>query len=109
MAYNESLAERVRLNLASEAVTEKKMFGGLSFLIGGNMTVGIVGDDLLVRGPKEAHEQLLALPGVREMDFTGRPMKGWVFVAPSITADDLQLRDWVARGVTFSKSLPPKH
>lgn len=108
MAYNEDLAERARIAFAGEAVTEKKMFGGLSFLIGGNMAVGVVGDDLLVRAAKADYAALLALPHVREMDFTGRPMAGWVFVGPGATADDDGLRAWVNRGASFARSLPAK-
>lgn len=93
----------MRIALAAETVTEKKMFGGLSFLAGGNMAVAVVGDDLLVRAAKADHAALLALPHVREMDFTGRPMAGWVFVGPGATADDAELREWVWRGVSFGR------
>lgn len=108
MAYDEELAERVRLVLADEFVTEKKMFGGLSFLLGGNMSVGVMGEDLLVRIPRDERDALLAMPHVREMAFTGRPMNGWVLVGPEATADETGLQEWVGRGITFAKSLPAK-
>ena len=77
MAYDEGLAERIRDTLSDlNDTTEMKMFGGLAFLLNGNMAVGIVKDDLMVRVGAEAHDDLLALPGARPMDFSGRPMKG---------------------------------
>jgi len=92
MAYDEGLAFRVRELLSDRRdVVEKGMFGGLAFLIGGAMTVGIVGEDLLVRVGPGRHDEALARPHARIMDFTGRPMKGWIFVAPSGTEDDTAL------------------
>ena len=106
MAFDEALAERVRDALPGHA-TEKRMFGGLCFLDRGNMVCGIVGDDLMLRLGADA-EAALAEPHARPMDFTGRPMKGMVFVAPEGVADDSQLRDWVGRALAFTASLPAK-
>ncbi|MGB5049152.1 MAG: TfoX/Sxy family protein [Caldilineaceae bacterium] len=109
MAYNESLADRIRVVLAvHEAVEEKKMFGGLAFMWRGNMTVGITNEGLMVRVGKENNEKSLAYPHTRPMDFTGKPMKGFIYVAPEGVATDDDLRAWVGRGVAFSETLPAK-
>lgn len=109
MAYNEETAERLREELEVVAdITEKRMFGGLSFLLSGNMAIGVVGDELCVRVGPEAFDEAVQLPGARIMDFTGRPMKGWVFVAPEGFADDNSLAAWVRRGTDFAGTLPPK-
>jgi TfoX/Sxy family transcriptional regulator of competence genes len=109
MAYSEDLANRVREQLAGEdAITEKAMFGGLAFLLGGNMSVGVAGDELMVRVGPEATETALAEPHARPFDMTGRPMRGWVLVGAAGVRTDPQLRAWVGRGVTFARSLPPK-
>jgi hypothetical protein len=110
MAYDEKLAERLRAVLADEpGVTETKMFGGLAFLLDGNMSVGITGgDDLMVRvGPDEADDSL-ARPHTKIFDMVGRPMRGWVLVEPEGVKTRKQLAAWVARGVAFARSLPPK-
>lgn len=110
MAYDEDLAMRVRAVLADADTEprEQKMFGGLAFMVRGHMTVGILGDELMVRVGKDAHEDALALPHTHPMDFTGRPMTGLVQVAPAGTADDDDLRAWVQRGLDFTRSLPAK-
>lgn len=109
MAYDEDLANRIREQLADQQdVTEKAMFGGLAFLLAGNMAVGISGDELMVRVGGEGHEEALARPHARIFDMTGRPMKGWVLVAAEGVATTPELRDWVERGVAFARSLPPK-
>ena len=109
MTYNEVTAERLRRELrATPDVIEKKMFGGVSFLVGGNMAVGVVGDDLCVRVGPEAFDDAVELPGARIMDFTGRPMKGWIFVAPEGFRDDESLGAWVKRGSDFARGLPRK-
>lgn len=107
MAYDEGLAQRVREN-AGEELAEKKMFGGLCFLRGGHMACGIVGDELMVRVGPDAYEECLALPHAREMDFTGRAMKGMVYVAPEGLSADDDLAGWVRRGVDYAGSLPAK-
>jgi hypothetical protein len=81
-------------------ISERKMFGGISFLLGGNMAVGVVGEELCVRVGPDAFEQALEPPGARIMDFTGRPMRGWVFVEPSGFADEKTLAAWVKRAPT---------
>jgi TfoX/Sxy family transcriptional regulator of competence genes len=109
MAYNEQLAERVRRALAKKkGVTERKMFGGLAFMLGGNMCCGIVKDELMVRVGAAQHEKSLALPGAHPMDFTGRPMKGMVFVGRAGYRDDKALAAWVKRGADYAASLPAK-
>jgi hypothetical protein len=109
MAYDEDLADRVRDQLAAEpAVTEKAMFGGLAFLLEGNMAVGLSGDELMVRVGPDAADDALARPHTRPFDMTGRPMKGWILVAPEGVAEEDDLSAWVARGVDLARSLPPK-
>ncbi|MFE3644429.1 TfoX/Sxy family protein [Streptomyces sp. NPDC059169] len=109
MAFDEGLAERVRTALGTDpGVTERRMFGGLAFLYEGNMAVGVIGDELMVRVGPEATEAALARPGARPFDFTGRPMRGWVLVAPSAVSEDGALADWIERGRGFAASLPPK-
>ncbi|MGI9610611.1 MAG: TfoX/Sxy family protein [Acidimicrobiia bacterium] len=109
MAYDEGLADRVRDQLGpNPEITERKMFGGIAFMISGNMAVGISKDELMVRTAPEDHEQLTAEPGVRDFDMTGKRMKGWLLVAPEKLSDDAQLADWVETGLDFAGSLPPK-
>ena len=109
MAYDEGLAERLReVFHARRDVTEKKMFGGIAFMVGGHMTVGIVGDLLMARVGPEQYERALALPHVREMDFTGRPMKGYVYVAPEGLDSQAELEAWVERCTTHVRTLPRK-
>lgn len=109
MAYDEALADRIRMALAERTdISEKKMFGGIAFMLAGNMTVGIVGDDLMVRVGPDAWEKSMALSHARPMDFTGRPMKGYVYVAPKGIATAAKLRTWIGRGVDFAETLPPK-
>jgi hypothetical protein len=110
MAFDEQLAERVRALLGTRVdVDERKMFGGIAFLVGGNMCCGVNKDDLVVRlDPDDADELLGSEPGVRPMDITGRPMRGWLFVAPEATAEDADLERWVRRAEAFASGLPPK-
>jgi TfoX/Sxy family transcriptional regulator of competence genes len=109
MAFDEGLAERIRGLLGARSdVADKQMFGGIAFLIAGNMACGVSGDDLIVRVDREESEALLGEPGARRFDMTGRPMKGWLLVAPEATADDGDLERWVRRGEEFAASLPPK-
>jgi TfoX/Sxy family transcriptional regulator of competence genes len=109
MAFDESLAERIRMVLdADPALTERKMFGGLAFLLHGNMSVGIVGDELMVRVGPDAYVGALAHPHAREMDFTGKPMRGYVYVDVDGCAEDDDLAAWIDRGLDFAGSLPPK-
>ena len=109
MAYDETLAERIRTILASrDDVTERKMFGGIAFLVGGNMACGVIRDDMMVRVGPDAHDEALGRPHARPMDFTSRPMRGMVYVGPGGTGPDGDLERWVAAGVTFAAGLPPK-
>lgn len=109
MPYDEKLAERVRFVLRGRrGLSEKKMFGGLAFLLRGNMCCGVVGDDLVVRVGAEAYREALALPHAREMDFTGRPLTGLVYVGRQGLRSTRQLRSWVERGVAFAGSLPAR-
>lgn len=108
MAYDETLADRIRDVLAGEAgITERKMFGGLAFMVGGHMACGIVKDELMLRLGTEAAGDALEQPQVRPMDFTGRPMSGMVFVAPG-GLRGAALGRWVAQAVACARSLPPK-
>src|SRR5579863_6961439 len=107
MAYDEKLAGRIRRALGpSDEIEERKMFGGVAFLRGGRMFVGIAGDELMVRVGPERYEESLGKPHVRPMDFTGRPMKGYVFVAPAGRRTDASLRAWVTLGARFVATLP---
>ena len=109
MAFDEQLADRVRDVLAARPeLSERKMFGGIAFMIGGNMAVGVVGEDLMVRLDPTDSAKALEEPHTRPMDFTGRPMKGMVFVDAAGTAADRDLADWVEAGADFAASLPPK-
>lgn len=109
MAFDEALAERVRDALAPRAdLTDRKMFGGLAFMIGGNMALGVIGDDLMVRLDPADAERALAESHTRPMDFTGKPIKGMVLVDSAGTAADEDLGSWVDAGADFAASLPPK-
>src|SRR5215216_1767756 len=109
MAYDESLARRVRAQLADQSdLAERKMFGGLAFMLRGNMCCGIVGDELMVRVGPNQYNFALGQPHAREMHFTGRPMKGMVMVAVPGLETDRDLAEWVQRGVQFTTTLPAK-
>ncbi len=110
MPYDEGFAHRVREHLGGERrVTEKAMFGGLAFLLDGNMAVGISGGgELMVRVGPDGTDEALDRPYTRLFDMTGRPMKGWIPVAQEGVRTKRQLGAWVARGVGFAKTLPPK-
>ena len=109
MAFDEGLAQRIRRALAEEpGVSEKRMFGGIAFLINGNMAVGVVRDDLMVRVGPERYDRLLNEANAREMDFTGKPMAGYVYIDEPGTATEEALRFWVKRSIGFVATLPPK-
>ncbi len=108
MAYDEKLADRVRDVLEEvEGVTERKMFGGLAFMVRGHMACGIVGNDLMLRLGAEGAERALERPHVRPMDFTGKPMTGMVYVAPE-GLKGAALRRFVGEATDFVAGLPPK-
>jgi hypothetical protein len=109
MAVDEALAARVRGALrGSEGLVEKRMFGGIAFLLNGNMCCGVHDDELIVRLDHEQAEGALGEPHARVFDLTGRPMRGWVLIAPAGVATDDGVRSWVGRGVEFARSLPAK-
>jgi TfoX/Sxy family transcriptional regulator of competence genes len=109
MAFSEELAERIRQQLAwRKGVEEKKMFGGIGFLLNGNLLVGVWKESLIVRLGLEEGDEALKEPHVSEFDITGRSMKGWVLVEPQGVEDDDQLGGWVQRAVEFVKTLPAK-
>ena len=109
MAFSEALAERVRQSLARKrGVEEKTMFGGLCFLLHGNVLLGVWKDSLIARlGPDEGEAAMLE-PHVRRFDITGKPMRNWVAVEPEGIEDDDQLKDWIERAVRFVRALPRK-
>ena len=108
MAYDEDLADRVReVVLIDAEVTERKMFGGLAFLLDGHMFVGIVGSELMVRIGDDAAQRALELDHVREMDFTGKPMKNMIFVEPA-GLHGPALERWVTAAADYARTLPPK-
>jgi hypothetical protein len=110
MAYDEELADRVRELIGNEpSLTEKKMFGGLAFLIGGNMAVGASGQGgLLVRVDPEQSDALVAETNARPMEMRGRQMQGWLRVESADVEVDADLAKWVELGTTYARSLPPK-
>jgi TfoX/Sxy family transcriptional regulator of competence genes len=108
VAYDERLAARVRALLAERTdVGERKMFGGLTFMVGGNMCCGVNGDELIVRLDPDHEEEALARPHARPMDFTGRPMRGFITVQPDGIEGDA-LNRWVREAVARAESLPRK-
>lgn len=110
MAFDEELAGRVRgaLALAGVAPAEKKMFGGLSFLVGGNMCCGVMGGDLLARVGPEAAKSALTEPATRPFEMGPRVSRGWVLVGPDGIATDQALASWVGRALDYATGLPPK-
>ncbi len=109
MAYDEELARRVRQLLAPiENIQERKMFGGLAFMLNGNMCCGIEKGNLVVRTGPKGYDDALARPHARVFDFTGRPMRGFVYVETVGLEGETELRDWVNVGMQFAGSLPPK-
>jgi TfoX/Sxy family transcriptional regulator of competence genes len=108
MAYDEELAERVRAAFARKRnLAEKKMFGGVGWLLNGNMCVGVWKKWLIAR-IGDQYAEALREPNVREFDITGKSMKGWVMVEPAGVATDDDLREWVGRCVAFVRTLPAK-
>ncbi|HEX5277056.1 MAG TPA: TfoX/Sxy family protein [Fluviicoccus sp.] len=109
MAYDAELADRIQRIFGDWPVLRKKrMFGGLAYLLNGNMAFGLIGDALMVRCGPDRYAECLAREGVREFDFTGRPMKGWVVVGGEWLETERELRDWMNLGLDFAASLPPK-
>ncbi len=109
MAYDEILARRVRAQLEGvRSLQEKKLFGGVGFLVNGNLACGVNGSDLIVRVGAEKHSQALSRPHTRVFDMTGRPMAGWVMVAPQGCQSDPELKAWVQSGLDYAGTLPAK-
>jgi hypothetical protein len=109
MAYSAGLADDIRARIgAHPALSEREMFGGIAFMIHGNMAVGVTGNELMVRVGKDAHDEAVARPGARTFDMSVRPMRGWIVVAPEGIADDTALEAWIDQGVAYAESLPAK-
>jgi TfoX/Sxy family transcriptional regulator of competence genes len=109
VAYDEGLAERISSSTQHDTdVRVRKMFGGLCYAVNGNMCFGVIGDELMVRVGTDGYEEALTRPHAREMDFSGRSQRGMVFVAPKGLTADADLRDWLERGLSLARSLPPK-
>ncbi|MDN5939271.1 MAG: TfoX/Sxy family protein [Salinisphaera sp.] len=109
MAYDTDLVERVQAQLADILFVHKRqMFGGVVYFINGNMLCGVFGDRLMARVGPRAYAQALKLPHAQPMDFTNRPLTGFVYVAPAGIESDAELRSWLDRAIAFSGSLIPK-
>lgn len=109
MAFDETLAQRVRDALSDQpGITERRMFGGLAFMLHGNMCVCVNQSSLMTRVGPDAYAAALAQPHAGLMDLTGRPMRGWVLVAPAGLATDAGLSEWIGRATAFTATLPPK-
>lgn len=110
MPYDRNLAERLRkiLEKQSELLDEKKMFGGIGYLLHGNMACGVYKDDLIVRVGADQHEAVLKEAHTKVFDITGRAMKGWIMVDPGGLSSELDLERWVQKGIDYASSLPPK-
>ena len=109
MAFDALLADRIRTLIgANKDVEERRMFGGLAFLVRGHMSCGVVGETLMVRVGPEQYTDALARPHAREMDFTGRALKGFVYVAPIGVSTAEALKRWLELGTGYARQLPPK-
>ena len=109
MAYNKGLAERIRHALVHRSdIEEKKMFGGVGFMLKGNMACGVNKDDLIIRVGPGSYDEAVIRPHTRPFDMTGRPMRGWVVVEPPGYVTNEDLKKWIDQGVSFALSLPPK-
>lgn len=109
VAYDTDVADRIRARIGPRpGLTEREMFGGIAFMINGNMAVGVSGEELMVRVGKEAHEQAVARPGTRTFDMGARPMKGWISVTEDGYDSEEAFEYWVDQGVAYAESLPAK-
>jgi TfoX/Sxy family transcriptional regulator of competence genes len=109
MAYDEGLAERIREVLGDNPeIKEKKMFGGLVFMLHGNMACGLIKEDFMVRVGAANYDETLRKPHARKMEFTGKPMKGFIMIDAEGYEDDKALASWVEQGVDYVRSLPAK-
>lgn len=109
MAYDLRLADDIRMRIGDHpGISEREMFGGIAFMVNGNMAVGVSGNEMMVRVGKESHDEAVSRPGARTFDMSGRPMMGWVKVAPEALTVDSALYEWIRRGVSFAEGLPAK-
>jgi TfoX/Sxy family transcriptional regulator of competence genes len=109
MSMNESIAEKIRAEVNHYPdVVEKRMFGGIGFIVNGNMACGVNGSDLIVRVGPEQSQAALSRPHTKVFDMTGRPMAGWIKIAPEGFASQQDLKDWVKQGMEYALTLPPK-
>jgi TfoX/Sxy family transcriptional regulator of competence genes len=109
MAYNEALAARIESRIANiEGLEAKKMFGGIGYMIHGNMALAVHTQNMIVRVGAEQYEALLAEPVAKKFDITGKVMKGWIMVDVAGLESDDELKFWIKKGVDFASSLPPK-
>lgn len=109
MSYDQQLADEIRTAIGSHpGVTEREMFGGIAFMVNGNMAVGVSGDELMVRVGKDAHDDAISRRGARTFDMGARPMRGWVSVAAEGFSTEEDFASWVSQGVTYAESLAPK-
>lgn len=109
MAYDEDLASRIELALEGKPnILAKKMFGGVGYLLNGNMACGVHKGFLIVRVGPETYEEAISAPHTRIFDMSGRPMKGWIMVEPDGFKSQELLLSWVNRGLSFAATLPPK-
>ena len=109
MPYDEGVAQRVREAMTGlPEVVEKKMFGGIAFMVRGNMCLGVTGEEIMVRVGADGYKDAMNQSHAREMDFTGKPLKGFVYVAPKGFESDDDLQSWINRGMEFVKTLPAK-
>ena len=109
MAYNEDLAKRIRTKLKSRSgLTEKRLFGGIGFLVSGNMACGVHKQDLIIRLSNNDFDLAIKDPNVRVFDLGGRPMRGWILVSSGGYSSDESLQDWIKKGIAFARSLPAK-
>ena len=108
MVSNKQLASKIRTLTKRRKLSEKKMFGGIAFMLNGNMCFGTIKDDLVVRVGHERYKEALILPHARPMDFTGRPIKGFVYVDQEGWSKDVTLKKWLDMGIGYASSLPKK-
>ena len=109
MAFDEGLGDRIRILLGDDPdVSERRMFGGLAFMVAGNMACGVIGDDVLVRVGRDAYDAMVRVPFAGPMEMGDRTMGGFVVVDGEGVAEDDQLEEWVERGAGYAASLPPK-
>jgi TfoX/Sxy family transcriptional regulator of competence genes len=109
MAFDVQLADRIRKQLAKQkGLTEKKMFGGIGFLLNGNMCCGVIGAEMVIRLDPEQTDKALASKYTRIFDFSGRPMRGWIYVGAQAIETESDLKHWLQIGTKYAGSLPPK-